>query len=61
MEGGEGGDDFGGLSAVILTVLVLHWLVAGENLISKGDLTTQALNKLLKLQRTLTIEQLEPC
>ena len=35
------------------TVLGLHWLVAAENFMSKDNLTSQALNKLLGLQRTL--------
>ena len=38
---------------MLLTVLALHRLVAAENTISKDDLTIQALNKLLEMQRTL--------
>ena len=40
---------------MLLTVLALHWLVTDDNLTSKDDLTCQALNKLLELQRTLVI------
>ena len=45
---------YGELS-VLLTVLAMYWLVTDDNLTSKDDLTSQALNKLLELQRTLVI------
>ena len=38
---------------MLLTVLALHWLVAAENLTRKDNLTSQALIKILDLQRTL--------
>ena len=37
----------------MLTVLALHWLIARENFNTKDDLTSQTLNKLFELQRTL--------
>ena len=39
--------------SVILTVLALYWGVTAENYTSKDFINRHAMNKLLKLQRTL--------